>query len=292
VVGYLPWFANAESSAAFEPATPYGGASLPKTFYTPGMTGTARWSMYTQAKYGPFQRNLECDFSPYVLSDPKFWGQAFTQIGALDPYGCNPYYHALWDLQNNGGYSFILDNPNLFHNRYTPQPHGQNTWLVYVGARTWVLDGHLNPPATLFNPALQVNYLNGVAGFFGPWSTCGTSQSFATGAWGLNDACPDELPALQLELGIRFNCEIPAVLNPFQSNTNLQTFLVIANGGGSYAAMSSSSTSQAMSLEAILAARRSGLSLAHLLNMPAVLGTEVEFQAYCSAVRAMTGAGR
>jgi hypothetical protein len=102
--------------------------------------------------------------------------------------------------------------------------------------------------------------------------------------------CPDELPAIALPLGIRVNCEIPRSLSPVVANTNLQTFLVIPNGGLVPAmAMTLGTTliSQAMS-----ASQSSGLSVAALLNIPAYLGTEVDHRSYMMAVRSLTSGGQ
>jgi hypothetical protein len=295
VVGLDLWVSNAQASTTSEPF-PYQG--MPWTHYVSPDPGTARWLLYTNGLIGAAPRNLSCDFSPALMSDPKLWNGPLSLIGPLpEKYSCNPYYHAFWpSALLPPPLQWYLDNPTVFHNRFHALPHQMNTWAQPIGtgynfqlARTWVLDSHLNPPSTLYDPVQDANWLFGTSGFFGPWSVCG-GPAFNTSQWCLNDMCPDELPPIALALGIRINCEIPRSLSPVGANTNLQTFLVIPNGGlGPAVAMSAGPT---LMSQASATSLSSGLSIAVLLNIPAYLGTEVDFRTYGLAVRSLTSGGQ
>lgn len=289
VIGNGDWFQNIQSLPEPDVNRPPMGSN-PPMWYTAGSANIERGLLYATNFTGPIARGLECDFSPLLLGDHRLWGTFFNATwsanGELDPYGANFYHSSWWSLAGQPGFAqHFLDNPCVFHNRYHSSPHGSTTWPQYAGERTWVMSGHMNPPGSILNPAQDVAYIASPTGFFGPWSACGTS-TLSFGNWCLN-ACPDQVPALGLELGLRINCEIPRSLNPFQAHTNLQTFIAIPNSPTA-AASSAQPSMPSLSLAQVLNARAAGVSLSELLNAPAILGPELDHRAYAESIRMLS----
>jgi hypothetical protein len=243
--GALDWFANVQLPPALEPI-PCTGSNL--TFYGEGYWTSSGLSprayMYFNQFFGPTPRHLGCDFGPSLLPDGHgFWDYWMsTYVDAVsppawyisDPFATNPIHHSTWTEMTGVVATgptlagFFPDNGNLFHNRNGTAPHGPDaTWNFLQNQETWAMDAHINPPATLLNLGSNRQFISS-AGVFGPFGPC-TPILFDTGAWGLNTACPDILPQLALSLAIRINCEIPQSRSLTASNTNLQTFLILAN---------------------------------------------------------------
>lgn len=300
-LGSLPWFDNVQKPATLEIAP--CSTSVP-TFYTEGyFTGSGfspRAYMYFLGYFGPTPRHLGCDFGPSLFTDwHGFWdfwmsiykGSPFSFTP--DPYATNPIYHSWWMERSGGAPSgptnagFFPDNGTLFHNRNWTDPHGPvATWDFLKNQHTWVLDSHINPPASLLNLGADDQFIVSTAQF-GPFGPCPVGI-FNTGTWGLNDACPDTLPPLGLDLGLRFNCEIPRSRSLTAANTNLQTFLVLANcGEDSGNAMQNLSS---LLSRPVLAPSPIRLELGALLNLPSEFGSLAESERYALEIaRAMGG---
>ncbi|MCA8975987.1 MAG: hypothetical protein KDC98_14790 [Planctomycetes bacterium] len=293
ILGGLPWYDNVQA-APITQTLPCPSGPL-QTYYTEGFfvggLQTARYQLNQTGSIGPFPRNLACDFSPHLLADVHpFWGQRFadfaTPLGGwplADPFACNPHYHSPWDISVSPlNETFYPDNPALFHNRTFVAPHGIAVWPQEVLTSTWVWDAHLNPPGTLFIAGGPLHWLPLPSSPFGPFAPCGQA-TFDTSQWGLNDACPDPLPPAQLDLGVRINCNLPATGT---SIGNLQSFLILMNAGGT---MSSQSSPWPSAANSQLGPR---VSLSRLLNLPAWLGTEADYEIYQRVVRSMPGVVR
>ncbi|MBK8099140.1 MAG: hypothetical protein IPK26_18690 [Planctomycetes bacterium] len=284
----VAWYANASAPPAILPA-PF--ASL--TYYTAGVSNSVRGPNWLFPDLGPFPRNLACDFSPHLLWDPhSFWNQHFSAfiVGfATDPFASNPYYHSPWPNPFAFGPHFP-DNAALFHNRDRDPgtgfplfvPHGDATWPFFRRQQTWVDQSHINPPGSAFFPSADDQFLVSPGGQFGPFGPCGTTYS--TGPWGLNDACPDVVPALQVDIGLRANLEVPRSRSSTNVNSNMQTVLILPNGGAACGLLLRSGGAAAP--------RSSGLSLAGSLNLPIEFGSEVEFERFLWLLNVSSGTAR
>jgi hypothetical protein len=216
-----------------------------------------------------------------------YWMTQYASVGATwvlpDPYATNPVYHSWWAAWAGSPpvataptfAGFYPDNGNLFHNRNWADAHGSiSTWDFLQNQRTWVVDAHINPPASLLNLGADHQFIVSPSPF-GPFGPC-TTGVFATGTWGLNNACPDTLPSLGLDLGLRVNCEIPLSRSPSAANTNLQTLLVLANcGGGS----TQQNVSQLLMLSASIPSP-ARIEIGSFLNLPPEFGVMLSAEQY------------
>jgi hypothetical protein len=289
IAGLEPWVANVQMAPATLPS-PYVASAL--SYYTPGREypsspapiWTIRRFLYAFGWAGPFMRNLACDFSPSLLWDcHPFWGSIlqsplFSPLlyqPVFDPYACNAHYYAWFDLPTSP-FLFSPDNAALFHNLLL-SPHGAATAPGYQGQTTFVASSHINSPGTFLFIGGDLQFLLGGSSQFGPFNpACGTN--FATGIWGMNDACPDVVPSLGIDLALRINCEIPRSLSPSNHNTNLQTFLVLPNAPQGFAGMSSSQSTT--SNEAGLIDPRTALE-----SVPSTMGVEVTESSFNTATQ-------
>jgi hypothetical protein len=201
--------------------------AAPGTNYTTGMPGSLRAFLISSplTQRPAFMRNLECDVSPSLLSDPHAkWtdSNVFNDIYAANPWwwypaGTGPQPH------DNGA---VYDNVNVT----PPAPHGS---LNYASAYfslsfTPVLSGTLNPPGSLLVNARYLDPYYNIGVFaYGP---CSSSTTYSTDAWGIGDTapgCPDFVPMSTIpSRGVRLNCQIRDYTDTFPFKHNLQTFRV------------------------------------------------------------------
>lgn len=307
--GLLDWFANVQLPPEMEPVPCAGSAP---TFFSEGFWSGSGFSprafvYFVTQGFGPTPRNLGCDFGPSLLPDGHgFWDHWMTKYAAApipqpwvlpDPFATNPIYHSWWQEWTGSPASlsgptvagFFPDNGNLFHNRHEPDPHGSMaTWDFLKNQRTWVLDAHINPPASLLDLGADTQFLASPS-IFGPFGPC-TPSFFDTGTWGLNDACPDTLPSVGLSLGLRINCEIPLSSSLSAANTNLQTLLVLANCGDGNAQQGMAGLLMAAATSSAPSPVR--VDLGSFLNLPSEFGEMANAETYLREIARTLGGGQ
>jgi len=197
--------------------------------YTRGETGSFRWLsktfLYplpdsTGIHWEPFMRNLECDFSPHLISDwHAIWAGYFSSMsGGLDEFAVNPWHHHNHVVAVT--FPIVIDNHFLYY-----KPSHAN----YPSA---VIEGTLNPPATWTwgGQGATGGYIGVFStAQFGPYGYTGSS-SYSVDGWGIGDVIPgpDTVPD-SFWLGDRYNCEIKSGAG--FGVGNLQSFLAV-NGLG------------------------------------------------------------
>ncbi|MFQ5503808.1 MAG: hypothetical protein ACE5F1_03305 [Planctomycetota bacterium] len=147
-----------------------------------------------------FMRNLECDFSPFLLPElHPFWGTWPVPL-FYDIFGSNPWFH------HDHSLALSCDNRYLYYNPAEGYA---------------VLYGTINPPGSyLFNPT--TGYLTGTPVQFGPFGSGGAS-TYSVNTWGFGDTGgTDLIPETGNWQGVRFTCQV--FVNGVPKD-NLQTLL-------------------------------------------------------------------
>jgi hypothetical protein len=183
----------------------------------------------------PIMRNLQCDFSPMLLSDPTpYWGQIwFGLVGQIllplrvpDVYAANPWHGSDW-------------LPVEFVPPPVPRPAIDN-WNSYTNPThlsfpSGILVGALHPPGTGIlgtripcGPLAPFLLPSLPATTFGAFAPCTGGTNYVVGPFGAGDAaagCPDLLPYVAAldGMGIRWHLQ---TLGP-GAGSNLQTFLSV-----------------------------------------------------------------
>ncbi len=165
--------------------------------YTHGGLGCPRQQFITNQGFRYFMRNLQCDFSPHLITDPHpFWVNWFNTEFV--------YPNSPTDVQ---GSSPWFDNPDLVVNSQPPGLASPDNWNLYYnptgGGGTArpaaaVYEGTLNPPGTWLNvpglPGASYFYPSIPVIPFGPYSGGGTNNYWlfrVSGGDGLiRGACP------------------------------------------------------------------------------------------------------
>ncbi len=166
---------------------------------------------WVKSGLGAFMRNLECDFSPFLLPDfHPLWGTfnpGWTTVVFNDVFGSNPWYHTMV-----GNTAVLSDNRFLYY--------GHDSWII--------LEGTINPPGSTTIDANFGYLLGGPSGQFGPFGYVvpppNDPNGYRVDSWGVGDVSPgpDIVPDTENWKGVRFNCQVYYGNNTF---SNLQTFL-------------------------------------------------------------------
>lgn len=187
----------------------------------------------------PIMRNLECDFSPHLISDwHHLWGGGwfttanFPNIPPIsmgsppDIYASNPWFGDS-AISNADSLARAVDNWHLYSNPTHPNPPYNSD----------VLEGTLNSPGAFLNgPRVECGSLPpyllpfSPTLVFGPYAPCtgSSSTTYGVGIFGFGDSaagCPDVLPLIAQWLGARYNCQREETQAATRSN--LQTFLTV-----------------------------------------------------------------